>query len=68
MAEPTAANARELGDYVALVRRRWAWIVCSMLVGVVLALSYLTVAETSYSSTAKVLVEATGPWTPRRSW
>lgn len=61
MAEPTAAHARELGDYVALVRRRWAWIVCSMLVGVVLALSYLTVAETSYSSTAKVLVEATGP-------
>ena len=27
MAEPTAAHARELGDYLLIARRRWRWIV-----------------------------------------
>ena len=32
MAEPTAAHARDLGDYVSLVRRRWIGVVASVLV------------------------------------
>jgi capsular polysaccharide biosynthesis protein len=60
MAEPTAAHARDLGDYVSLVRRRWTWIAGSVLVGLALATAYLSLAQQTYMSTAKVLVKSTG--------
>jgi capsular polysaccharide biosynthesis protein len=59
MAEPTAAHARDLGDYLSLVRRRWVWIVGSVLACLVLATMYLSVAQQTYVSTAKVLVQQT---------
>ncbi|MFC4783457.1 Wzz/FepE/Etk N-terminal domain-containing protein [Nocardioides sp. MAHUQ-72] len=61
MVEPTAAYARDLGDYVALVRRRWTWVVGCVLAGLALASLYLATASATYVSTAKVLVEDTGP-------
>lgn len=60
MTEPTAAHARDLGDYLAVARRRWGWIVCSVLLGTTLAMGYLVSAEKTYVSTAKVLVLPTG--------
>ena len=60
MAEPTAAHARELGDYVSLVRRRWIGVVASVLVGLTLSLGYLSVAQQTYVSTSKLLVKSTG--------
>ena len=60
MAEPTAAHARDLGDYVSLVRRRWIGVVASVLVGLTLSLAYLSVAQQTYVSTSKLLVKSTG--------
>ncbi len=60
MSEPTAAHARDLGDYVALARRRWAWIVGCVVAGIAVSYIYLGVAQETYESTAKVLVESTG--------
>ncbi|MFC5177991.1 Wzz/FepE/Etk N-terminal domain-containing protein [Nocardioides taihuensis] len=58
MAEPTAAHARELGDYLLIARRRWRWIVGGAAVGLALALVYLQFAQLTYASTAKVSVAA----------
>lgn len=60
MAEVTAAHARDLGDYLSLARRRWAWIVACVLVGAVASFAYLNVAQETYQSTAKVLVKSVG--------
>ncbi len=60
MSEPTAAHARDLGDYVALARRRWTWIVGCVVAGIAVSYVYLGVAQETYESTAKVLVESTG--------
>jgi capsular polysaccharide biosynthesis protein len=59
MAEPTAAHARELGDYLLIARRRWRWIVGGAVVGLVLALVYLQFAQLTYASTATLKVEST---------
>jgi capsular polysaccharide biosynthesis protein len=59
MAEPTAAHARELGDYLSVMRRRWGWVVVSVLAGLLLGAAYLTYADVTYTSTAKVLVKET---------
>ncbi len=59
MAEPTAAHARELGDYLLIARRRWRIIVGGAAVGLVLALVYLQLAQLTYASTATLQVEST---------
>jgi capsular polysaccharide biosynthesis protein len=60
MADTTPAHARELGDYAALARRRWAWILLCVVAGGAFAFAYLSLAQETYVSTAKVLVESTG--------
>ena len=45
MAEPTAAHARELVDYLLIARRRWRWIVSGAVIGLALALVYLQLAR-----------------------
>ena len=64
MAEPSAAHARDLGDYAALVRRRWRWVAGFVLAGFVIACAYLLTAQTTYVATAKVLVEPVGNASP----
>lgn len=60
MVEPVAAHARDLGDYVSLGRRRWAWIAVGVVMGIATAFVHLTTAEATYQSAAKVLVESAG--------
>lgn len=60
MTEAAAAHARDVGDYLALVRRRRGWIAGAVLIGLGLASGYLMTAEKTYVSTAKVLVRDTG--------
>ena len=60
MTEPAAAHARDVGDYLALARRRWGWIASAVLLGLTLSLSYLVTAEKTYVSVAQVLVKPTG--------
>lgn len=64
MAEPTAAHARELSDYLSLARRRWVWIASCLVAGVALSLVYLSTAQPTYVATSKVLVRSTGSDTP----
>lgn len=59
MAEP-AAYARDLGDYVSLVRRRWILVVGCLVAGLLLGSAYFATAQKTYVSTAKVLVGDTG--------
>ena len=59
MAELTAAHARDVGDYVSLVRRRWTWVLGSVLVCAALATMFLSVAEQTFVSSSKVLVKST---------
>lgn len=54
-----AAHTREIGDYLALARRRWVWITACVLVGALLAAGYVSLAPQTWVSTAKVLVKAT---------
>lgn len=60
MEEPTAAHARDLGDYASLVRRRWGWIAGCAALGLLLGSAFLVVADRTYVSQARVLVQATG--------
>jgi capsular polysaccharide biosynthesis protein len=60
MVEPTAAYARDLGDYVSIVRRRWLWVVGCLVGGLVLGSLFFLTAQKTYVSTAKVLVQETG--------
>ncbi len=60
MEQPTAAHARDLGDYASLVRRRWGWIVGCAVLGLVLGSLFLSVADRAYVSQARVLVQETG--------
>jgi capsular polysaccharide biosynthesis protein len=60
MADPTAAHPRVLGDYLTLARGRWMWIAVCVILGVLASLAYLQIAQKSYLSTSKVLVESTG--------
>lgn len=60
MEQPTAAHARDLGDYASLVRRRWGWIVGCAVLGLVLGSLFLSVADRTYVSQARVLVQETG--------
>lgn len=64
MAEPSAAHARDLGDYAALVRRRWRWIAGGVVVGLVVACAYVLAAPATYRSSAKVLVQPVGNAVP----
>lgn len=57
--ELKAVHGRELGDYVAVVRRRWLVVLVAVLLCFAGGLAYLQVAPKTYVSTAKVLVEAT---------
>ncbi|HVX43988.1 MAG TPA: Wzz/FepE/Etk N-terminal domain-containing protein [Mycobacteriales bacterium] len=50
----------ELADYAAMFRRRWWVIALGLLLGLVLAAGYLSLAGKSYTSTAAVLVTPTG--------
>ena len=59
MADAVAAHARDLRDYVALVRRRWAWILIGLLLGGAAGVAYLDVAAQTFVSTAKVSVSST---------
>lgn len=59
MPELHAAHARDLGDYASLARRRWRWIAAAALAGLCLALAYLSTAQQTWVSTAKVQVLAT---------
>jgi capsular polysaccharide biosynthesis protein len=59
MAELTAAHARDLGDYASLVRRRWTWVLGSVLVCALLAMVFLSVAAQTFVSSSKVLVKST---------
>jgi capsular polysaccharide biosynthesis protein len=59
MPDLTAAQARDLGDYVSLVRRRWIWVVACAVAGLMATVGYLGVAQETYASTAKVQVRAT---------
>ncbi len=59
MADLTAAHARDLGDYASLVRRRWTWVLGSVLVCAALAALFLNVAEQTFVSSSKVLVKST---------
>ncbi|UPK74332.1 Wzz/FepE/Etk N-terminal domain-containing protein [Nocardioidaceae bacterium SCSIO 66511] len=49
----------ELGDYASFAKRRWRWILCGLLLGVIVGAAYLQLAPKTYTSTAKVLVSAT---------
>ena len=57
--EQKAVHGRELGDYVAVIRRRWFVVLVSMAICLGGGLAYLQVAPKTYVSTAKVLVTGT---------
>lgn len=60
MQAPTAAHVRDLSDYVSLVRRRWGWIAICAVLGVLLGSVFLVLADRTYASQARVLVQETG--------
>jgi capsular polysaccharide biosynthesis protein len=49
-----------MADYTGVLRRRWPIILVVLLIGLIGAFGYVTVAKKSYSSTAQVYVTATG--------
>ena len=59
MPDATQSYARDLGDYGALLRRRWMWVVLGLLIGLVAGAAYLQVKTPTYVATAKVKVEST---------
>ena len=54
--ESKAVHGRVLGDYVAVVRRRWLVVLVALLVCFAAGLAFLQVAPKTYVSSAKVLV------------
>ncbi len=54
------AKSYELVDYWVVLRRRWVWVVAGLIIGALLAGTYLHVASKSYTSSAGVLVTPTG--------
>ncbi len=54
------SKSYELVDYWVVLRRRWVWVVAGLVIGALLAGTYLHVASKSYTSTAGVLVTPTG--------
>jgi capsular polysaccharide biosynthesis protein len=54
------APARELGDYVRPLRRRWWWVAIGVVLGVVVGLAAAEVTHRSYTSTSSVEVSPTG--------
>ncbi len=54
------SKSYELVDYWVVLRRRWAWVLAGLVIGALLAGTYLHVASKSYTSTAGVLVTPTG--------
>ena len=52
-----AAQGRSLGDYLAVLRRRWLVFTFGVLLVVALGVVYLALAPKTYTSTTKVLVE-----------
>ncbi|UYM06559.1 Wzz/FepE/Etk N-terminal domain-containing protein [Solicola gregarius] len=59
MHDPQYGNALEFGDYAAFVKRRWRWILCGLVLGLIIGAAYLQLAPKTYTSTSKVLVYAT---------
>ena len=53
-------DSYDLSDYVTMARRRWAWIVVGVILGIVAGNVAQSRAPESYESTASVLVKPTG--------
>ncbi len=54
MNEATVGQELDLGDYIQILRRRWKWVLASLVLCGGLATVLTTTATPSYSSTAKV--------------
>jgi capsular polysaccharide biosynthesis protein len=59
VSQATQHRAKDLGDYRALLRRRWMWVIVGLVTGVVAGLLYLQAKTPTYVSTAEVKLEAT---------
>lgn len=59
MAYTPPGSARQLGDYGAMLQRRWLWIVLGVLLGLVAALAYMRFVTPTYLSTAQVQAKST---------
>lgn len=60
MSDASVGPARDFGDYGRLLRRRWAWILAGLVIGLWAAIGYLYTATPTYVATAKVQVLPTG--------